>query len=124
MKTIRTQPRPRIVLVTLTSLALASAAYAFTASNTVPASKAGAGSGTISGYTVTGVKYNLDATDPAKIDSVEFDLDAAAGTVKAKVISASTSYTDCTASGTHFTCDFSTNPTVTAADQLSVISVQ
>ena len=52
--------------------AVAGGAYAFTAANTVPTSNAGAGSGTVSGYTVTNVHYALNATTPSNIDSLTF----------------------------------------------------
>ena len=54
--------------------AVAGGAYAFTAANTVPASNAGAGSGAVSGYTVTNVHYALDATTPANVDSLTFNV--------------------------------------------------
>lgn len=54
--------------------AVAGGAYAFTAANTVPTSNAGAGSGTVSGYTVTNVHYALNATTPANIDSLTFNV--------------------------------------------------
>ena len=119
-----TRKRKRhVALLVLLLLFVGTAAYAFTAANSVPPTRAGDGFAAISGYTVTNVEYNLDATNPANIDSLEFDLDAAAGTVKAKVLT-SASYTDCTGGPTHFTCDLSPNPTVLSADQLSVIAVQ
>ena len=48
-------PRRRILVVAVLAIAVASGVYAFAASNTVPNTTAGAGSGTISGYTVTNV---------------------------------------------------------------------
>ena len=102
---------------------LAAAAYAFTATNTVPATSAGAGSGTISGYTVSAVQYQLNATTPTNVDSVTFTLNAAATTAKAKIVSGSTTYTDCSiAGGVNVTCDFSPDIAITTADQLSVIA--
>ena len=53
---------------------LASGAYAFTASNTVPGTQVGAGSGTISGYTATNVQYTLDATTPTNLNAVAFTI--------------------------------------------------
>jgi len=43
----------RIVLVAVVAAVVAGGAYAFTAANTVPATNAGSGSGTVSGYTVS-----------------------------------------------------------------------
>ena len=95
----RLSRRNRLVGSLVLIVALAFAAYAFTASNTVPATKAGDGNGAISGYAVTNVAYQLAGATPSDLDSVSFDLDDAAGTVKAKVVSSSTTYTDCTNTG-------------------------
>jgi hypothetical protein len=120
---MRQHLHPRLLIVTLIALLLAALAYAFTASNTVPSSRSGSGSGTISGYTVSNVDYQLDATSPSNIDSVTFTLDAAATTVKAKLVSGSSTYTSCSvAGGTDVTCDFSPDVAVASADQLSVIA--
>lgn len=103
--------------------AISAGTFALTASNTVADSKAGDGAATISGYAVTNVRYGLATATPSNIDFVTFDLDAAATNVKAKVVSSSTTYTDCTNSaGTSWMCDFSPDPTVASANQLSVIS--
>jgi hypothetical protein len=118
-----TRSRRRVLVLALLAFVVATAAYAFTAGNTVPASKAGDGSGAITGYNVTNVAYNLDAANPQLIDSVEFDLDAAAGEVKAKVQAAGTNWANCTNAVNHWTCDFAVNPTVLSADQLTVVSV-
>jgi hypothetical protein len=103
--------------------ALATGAYAFTATNTVPASSAGAGDGAISGYTVSAIAYQLNATTPTDVDSVTFTLNANATTAKAKIVSGSTTYTACTiAGGVNVTCNFSPDIAITTADQLSVIA--
>jgi hypothetical protein len=120
----RKRRRRGVAIILAAAVAMAFAAYAFTASNTVPASNAGDGSGTISGYTISNVQYQLEAANPANIDSVTFTTSASAGTVKAKVVAASTTYTDCTGGPTSWTCDLSPNPTVVSADQLRVIAVQ
>jgi len=62
----------KIGLVVVASLAIAGGAYAFTASNTVPATTAGAGSGVVSGYTISNLHYALNATTPGNIDSLTF----------------------------------------------------
>ena len=96
-------------IATIVVLVFATAAYAFAASNTLAdAGKAGDGSNTVSGYTVTNVTYNLDATDPSLVASVEFDLDAAASEVAASISDGTTeTFGTCTNSGTHWTCTFS-----------------
>ena len=119
----RLNGRSRIIGILVMAAALATGAYAFTATNTVPSSSAGSGSGTISGYTVSGIAYTLNATTPSNIDSMTFTLNANAQTVKAKVVSGSTAYTDCSiAGGVNVTCDFSPDIAITTADQLSVIA--
>ena len=64
----------KITVAVVVALAIGGAAYAFTASNTVPLSTAGAGTGAVSGYTVTNLHYVLDATTPANIDSLTFTI--------------------------------------------------
>ena len=116
--------RRRVVAIVAAAAALSFAAYAFTASNTVPTSKAGDGNAAISGYTVTNVSYVL-ASNPANIDKVTFTLSDTAATVKAKVVSASTTYDSCSnTGGNSWSCDFATDPTVLSADDLRVIAVQ
>ena len=116
--------RRRMVLIVAFAAALALATYAFTASNVVPGTKAGKGEGAISGYTVSGVAYTL-AANPANVDSVAFTLSSAATTVKAKLVQASSTYTNCSVSGgTSVTCDFSPDISVVSADELSVVAFQ
>ena len=116
--------RGRLLITIVVAGVLATATYAFTASNTVPASKAGDGSGVISGYTVTNVAYTLNATNPANLDSVGFTLDAAAGTVKIKLVAAGSTWFSCTnPSGNNWTCA-TTGAAVAPADQLQVVATQ
>jgi len=63
-----------IVAAVAIAVAIGGGAYAFTASNTVPATTAGAGSGVVSGYTITNLHYALNATTPANIDSLTFTI--------------------------------------------------
>lgn len=103
----------------------ATGAYAYTASNTVPATGAGVGSGAITGYTASNVQYALNATTPTNIDSVSFTLaPAAAATVRAQ-LSAGGAFYPCTNTAGGATCA-TTNPqaTVLAATQLTVLAVQ
>ena len=120
----RRRRRRGVAIILAAAVAMAFAAYAFTASNTVPATSAGDGSGAISGYTITNVQYQLEAANPANIDSVTFTTSASAGQVRAKVVASSTTYTSCSGGPTSWTCDFATNPTVVSADQLRVIAAQ
>ena len=77
----------RLLLVIVLVVLAATGAYVFTASNTVPNTNAGSGSGTISGYTISGVAYNLNSSNPNNIDTVTFTIaPTTAGTVKIQVV--------------------------------------
>lgn len=112
----------KIMFVLFTIVAVSAAAYAFAASNTVPATKAGDGSGAVSGYTVTSVVYNLNGSDPSTLDSVAFDLGAAAAQVQVQLVATTGSWYTCTnTSGTVWDCD-TTGLNVSTIDQLRVIA--
>jgi hypothetical protein len=122
---MRFSPARVIVAVAIAATAI-TASNALTASNTVNATVAGSGSGAISGYTVSAVAYNLNATTPANIDSVTFTLSAAATVVKAKLVAAGSTYYNCTVvSGNNWSCA-TTSPqaTVATADQLTIVATQ
>jgi hypothetical protein len=115
--------RTRMVVVSIAALLLAIGVYAYAASNTVPGSDAGAGSGAISGYTVSSVAYGLNATTPTNLDSVTFTIaPTAAGTVKVQLAGGGIWYT-CSNSSGSVTCN-TTSPqaTVAAATQLAVVA--
>ena len=76
--------RKRYALAALAAFAVATSSFAFAASDTVGSSSAGIGSGTVSGYTVSSVSWNLNDTNPANVDSVSFTLSSAATEVKAR----------------------------------------
>lgn len=111
------------LLTVLFVLIFATAAFAFAATNTVPGTYAGEGAAVISGYTVTVVDYNLNATNPSNIDSVDLTLNAAATTVKIGLVNGGALYS-CSGSGTAWNCDTTvgTQATVSAANQLRVIA--
>ncbi|MGA2505713.1 MAG: hypothetical protein ABSG01_16645 [Anaerolineales bacterium] len=110
----------KFFVIVLVAFAFASVATAYAASNTVPPSSAGQGSGTISGYTVTNVAYTLDSNNPSSITTVEFDLNAGASTVKASLISGGSTVACVHGSGFHWTC--TVNTLVSSADNLTVIA--
>lgn len=116
----------RQLVVPLTvAFVLSITTYAFTASNTVPATKAGTGATAVSGYTVTNVHYNLNASDPRNIDAVTFTVDTTpppGATMKAKLVSSGTTFYSCTNSGANLTCA-TTSPQATAAtaNELTVV---
>ncbi len=94
-------------------------------SNTVPNTTAGAGSGTISGYTVTNVAYSLNATTPTNVDQVAFTIaPTAASTVKVQLASGGSWYSCTNAAGSVTCATISPQATAAAATQLSVVAVQ
>jgi hypothetical protein len=116
----------------IATLALAatfsSAAYGFAAGNTLQESGAGDGAATISGYTTSNITYVLNSTNPANLDSVSFKLTATAGapapiTVKAKLVSSSSTWFACTAAADTWTCPL-TGVTAQAANELRVVAAQ
>jgi len=111
------------LLIIIVALLLSGFTYAFAAGNTMPNTMAGDGAEVISGYEVSNVVYNLNATNPANIDSVSFQLDAAASTVKARVDDTA-SFSDCTYSAPTWTCTLPAGTTVVSATNLRVISVE
>jgi len=109
--------------IVLVVLIFATSAFAFAASNTVPASFAGEGASVTSGYTVTNVAYNLNAATPSNIDNVTFTLNAAAATVKVRLVTTG-SYVTCTdPSGNNWNCA-TAGVTVNAADEFRVVATQ
>jgi hypothetical protein len=115
--------RTRAVVVAVVALLLAFGVYAFAASNTVPATEAGSGSGAISGYTVSSVAYGLNATTPTNIDSVTFTISPTlAATVKIQLASGGSWYTCTNTSGSISCGTTSPQATVAAATQLTVVA--
>ena len=103
-------------------LILTTAAYALAGANIVPVSKAGDGSGVISGYTVSAIHYILNAV-PTTIDSVTFTLDTApvsGSTMKIKLVSAGSTWYSCTNVTTSVSC-VTTGASVTSANELRVV---
>jgi hypothetical protein len=118
-------PRRRTLIVSVLALAVSLGVYAFAATNTVPGSSAGAGSGAISGYTVSSVAYSPNATTPTNLDQVSFTIaPTAASTVKAQLAAGGSWYNCANAAGS-VTCN-TTSPqaTVSAATQLTVVATQ
>jgi hypothetical protein len=64
----------KVLLIAVLVLALAGSAYAFAAANTVPDTTAGSGDSVVSGYTVSNIVYDLNVTDPTKVDKITFTL--------------------------------------------------
>ena len=122
-------PRLRTVAMLALLLILSAVAYGFAAANTVPVSGAGDGSGAISGYTVSGISYTLNGTDPTKLDKVVFTLAPAVvgapapTTVKIRLDS-STNWYSCTVATNVATCNTVTpQATVAGAASLQVVAL-
>ena len=102
---------------------IAGGSYAFTASNTVPTTQAGQGTGTVSGYTVSAVGYTLNASTPTNIDAVTFTISpATATTVKAQLVAAGTWYSCTNTAGAVSCATTSPQMTVATAATLNVVA--
>lgn len=113
----------RFLAAIAAGVAVALAVFGLAASNTVPATRAGDGAGAISGYTVSNVVYTLDSANPQNLARVEFDLDAAAATVKVRLQTGGAWYSCTNPNGNHWSCD-TTGQAVQPADELRVVAVQ
>jgi len=114
----------KVFCIALAVTVLAFATVGFADANSVADQRAGSGSGTISGYTVSNIVYNLSTSDPSRLSSVNITLDAEAAFVRIKLVSASTTWYDCSViSGTQWACDTSLSPqTVASMDVLEVVA--
>lgn len=122
----------RTAVLGLLLVILATAGFGFAASNDVPASSAGDGMDTISGYTVTGITYDLDDTDPGMIAGVGFNLSGGVGlpptgNVKVKLVQTGGSWFTCSTTDTALDADYTcavTGVTVLAANEFRVVAAQ
>ena len=102
---------------------VAGGSYAVTASNTVPTTQAGQGTGTVSGYTVSSVAYTLNGSTPTNIDAVTFTISpASATTVKAQLVAAGTWYSCTNTAGAVSCATTSPQMTVATAATLNVVA--
>jgi len=114
-------------MVAVTLLFLVTA-RGFAAANTVSVSAAGDGTAVVSGYAVDNVKYTL-GTGPTTISKVTFDVTPPTGaeaptTVRAKLVSTSTSYATCSnTTSVTWECAIS-GVTVTQANELRVVAAE
>ena len=118
--------KTRFLYPLLFALILSALTFAYAAANTVPTSSAGDGENTISGYTVGNVTYVLNSSNPSVIDGVQFTLTGAATptTVRIKLVSTSTSWYNCSLSGSTWSCAVSGAVSVLNADRLQVVAAQ
>lgn len=117
--------RRLLVAVGALVLVLSVSGYAFTASNTVPNATLGQGANTISGYTVSSVVYNLNAANPANLDSVAFTIAPTTATlVKVQLVAAGTWYTCINTAGSVSCTTTAPQATAAAATALNVVASQ
>lgn len=99
--------------------------YAYTATNTVPNETLGQGANVISGYTVSAVAYNLNAANPANLDSVSFTIAPTTATsVKIQLAAAGTWYSCTNTAGAVSCATTSPQATAAAATALNVVASQ
>jgi hypothetical protein len=94
----RRQPLLWILVAALALVFVGRAAFA--AANTVPASSAGAGSAAVSGFTISAIDYNLNATTPTNVDTVTYVATADNGSTGTSL----TIHTRFVAGGAWYTC--------------------
>jgi hypothetical protein len=115
---------PRRLVLAAALAAVATASYGFAASNVVPATRAGDGAAPVSGYTVTNVHYNLDASNPQQLASITFTISPAvppAGTVRVSTDGGVTWGATC-GTGSSITC--TTSASVASVTGLHVVAAQ
>lgn len=96
--------------------------YAFASSMTGFAPR-GEGAGVISGWVVSNVSFHSGA-EVSKMDSVEFDLDGRADSVRVRLQASGNLFYQCRNShGLHWTCDLNPQVSISEADELRVIAV-
>jgi hypothetical protein len=96
--------------------------YAFASSDS-GFKASGEGTGTVSGWTISNVHYQLSGKS-ALAEGVSFDLDAPAGTVSVKLSTTSATYASCTnVTAYHWQCDFPAGVRMSDMDVLNVIAV-
>jgi hypothetical protein len=124
MRASRTRRRVLLFSAVL-AVILSIGGYAFTASNTVPNASLGQGSNTISGYTVSSVAYNLNASTPSNLDSVSFTISPTTATsVKIQLAPAGSWYSCTNTAGSVSCATTSPQATAAAATALNVVASQ
>ena len=122
--------RPRMIIMGAVALILAVSTYGFAAANTVATSGAGDGNAAISGYTIGGIAYTLNATDPSTLDGVAFTVTPAGTnpqptTVKIQLTTGGTWYSATHGTGTAWSVDLtSASVTAVSIDNLRVVAAQ
>ncbi len=127
--TIKNKPKSIILLLVLAIIG--AIVYGITASNTVPESGAGEGSGIISGYVIENITYNPLHDDPTKLKSILFDAYPIGSNQPVSSVFISVddgiSWTSCEIyAGVNLFCEFAlgVEPSIANATNLQVVAVQ
>jgi hypothetical protein len=98
---------------------------AYAASNTVPSTVAGSGSGAVSGYTVSSLTYTLD-TNPENVASISFTLSATGATRVRVSGDGGTTWFNCDAaiSGTSVTACATSGLAITSMTSLQIVATE
>lgn len=121
--------RSKRILLGLAAVAIVAtvvgAGSAFTASNTVPNASVGQGSNTISGYTISGEAYTINAANPLDVDAVTFTISPSTATVvKAQIASGGAWYACINTAGSVSCTTTAPQATTLAANALNVVASQ
>ncbi len=126
---------PRFLAMVAFGAIASVAAVGFAAQNTVPATKAGDGTGSVSGYTVSSIHYTLDSNNPPNISAAQFTLSAVpptGTTLKLQLVGPNGTWYGgtlnggagtCSSSGANITCPLSPTVPAASANQFRVIIV-
>lgn len=128
MSKLRKFFRPRNLLIVALVGLLVVAVFAFAAANVVPESGAGDGTGTVSGYTISAIDWDIQAADPELLDNVTFTVTptggASAATEVYATVDGGTTWITCTG-GPSWACDFTaSDPTVASVVNLQVVAIE
>ena len=108
----------KLWLTAACTLAAFSVSDAYTASNGVPGAAAGVGSGTISGYAISEVRYELDG---AAVSAVSFSLDPPEARTASVRVSAAGAWFPCTIAAGVAACALGAVP-VAGLERLTVVA--
>ena len=103
MLALRRQPLVWVALAALALVIVGRAAFA--AANTIPVSSAGYASTAVSGFTISNIDYNMNATDPRNLDTVTFTATADNGdtgtalTIRVRFDASTSDWYTCTRTG-------------------------
>lgn len=121
----RTARKAKLIAAAALMLMVTGATYAYTASNTVGASNAGYGTGSVTGYNVTAssIHYTIDTANPGSpgISAMTFTVDNPAGDVKVQLTPGGNWY-DCGAT-VGASAPYTVNCTTTAGGETTAQAV-